>query len=100
MNRPINLRTYTRAVVAATMIVLWSVSALTGVLRWLAPTGPRSGQIPLWLGLTKNQWGDVHFWFSVAAVTITAIHIVIDWRALMGCMRYLASAHRDPELRQ
>ncbi len=81
------------------MIVLWSAAALTGFLLWLAPEGPRSGRTLLLLGLTKHQWGDMHFWFSVTAVIVTVIHIAIDWRALVGCMRYLASAHRGSEPR-
>lgn len=36
----------------------------------------------LFLGLTKRQWGDVHFWVSVAALGVTIAHVIIDRQAL------------------
>jgi len=87
-------KAYARAWVAIALFVTWGISAFTGFLMWAAPSGPRSGRIPLMLGLTKSAWGDLHFWISVAAITVTVIHIVIDWRVLTAIMRYMASAHR------
>jgi len=64
----------------------------------LSECDPRSptGQIELSLGLTKAGWGDSHFWTSVIALGVTAVHVAVDWRALRGCMPYLASPHREP----
>jgi hypothetical protein len=92
--RPIKLKVYARAVVAVLLIVTWILVALTGLLLWLAPEGPRSGQIALLLGLTKGEWGDIHFWIAVATFIVTVLHIIIDWKALRGVIRYLTSAHR------
>jgi Domain of unknown function (DUF4405) len=49
----------------------------------------------LFLGLTKREWGDLHLWFSLIALGVTLLHLVIDWRGLYGCLHYLASVHRD-----
>lgn len=95
-NRPVNLRIYIRAVVAIALFVVWGLSGFTGFLLWVAPSGPRAGRQLLLLGLTKGEWGDVHFWVSVAAGIVTIIHIVIDWRALRACVRYMTSVHRGP----
>lgn len=84
-----------RALIAIALIVLWGLAAMTGFLLYLAPTGPRSGRLIL-LFLTKAQWGDVHFWMSIAASAITIVHIAIDWRALKACVRYLTSVDRSP----
>ena len=46
--------------------------------------------------LTKAQWANVHFWLSVAASLVTIMHIVIDWKALTGCVRFLTSVERKP----
>jgi len=27
-------------------------------------------------------------------VSVTLVHVLIDWRALRGCLRYLVSAHQ------
>jgi len=98
--RPIRVRIYARAVVAITLIITWGLMAVTGLLLWLAPSGPRSGRELLLLGLTKQEWGDVHFWIAVATVVVTLVHIIIDWKALRGVIRYLTSVHRRPEIRE
>lgn len=90
----INVKAYTRAIVAILLIAAWTLAFLSGWLLWFAPHGPRSGRIPLLLGLTKRHWGDVHFWISLAASGVTVLHVAIDWKALKGCLRYLTSAHR------
>jgi hypothetical protein len=87
------VKAQTRAAIAFALIVLWAISALTGFLLYIAPTGPRSGRLVL-LFLTKAAWGDVHFWISIAAGIITIIHIMIDWKALKACMRFLVSTER------
>jgi hypothetical protein len=88
-------RIYTRAVVAIALITVWILSAVSGFILWLAPEGQQSGQQSLLFGITKQGWGDIHFWISIAAIVITILHIVIDWKALRGVLRYLTSVHRD-----
>ncbi len=95
MVRPINLKTYSRAVIAIAMMVIWSLVTVSGFLLWIAPSGPRSGYRLLFLGLTKREWGDLHLWFSLIALGVTLLHVVIDWRGMYGCLHYLASVHRD-----
>ncbi|MFC1906941.1 DUF4405 domain-containing protein [Chloroflexota bacterium] len=92
--RPINVKTYTRAVVAIMLITVWTLVGLTGLLLWLAPSGSSSGKQALLFELTNSEWGDVHFWFAVAALVVTVVHLIIDWKALRGVLRYLTSAHR------
>jgi hypothetical protein len=92
--RIINPIVYLRSWVSIALIATWSLSVFTGILLWLAPSGRRSGRSLLLLDLTKREWGDLHFWFSVIALIITLIHVTIDWRALCGCMRYLITTQR------
>jgi len=58
--RPVKFKAYVRAVVAVALFIVWGLSAFTGVLLWLAPTGRRAGQRLLLLDLTKDEWGDIH----------------------------------------
>ena len=97
-NRPIRFKVYARAVIAILLIVSWVVLSFTGLLLWLAPSGRRAGQVPLLLNLTKNELGDVHFWIAVATVVVTVVHMIVDWKALRGVIRYLTSVHRSPEI--
>jgi len=95
--RPINARAYVRGVVALSMLLVWGAVAFSGVLMWLAPEGQRSGRALLLFGWDKHFWGDVHLWLSLTALGLTAIHLIVDWRALCGCVRYLVRAHRAPD---
>ena len=60
-------------------------SALVGFLM-LVSTGllmyvvlpPRSGRRVVW-GLTRHQWGDIHFWVSVIISALIVIHTLPHW---------------------
>lgn len=95
LRRPIHPKAYARSVIAVALLTAWPIVAASGLLLWLAPEGQRSGQMALLFDLTKHQWADVHFWISISAVSVTLIHVLLDWRALRGCLRYLVSAHRS-----
>lgn len=94
----INPKTYARAVVAIALLVSWGLAAFTGFLLWFAPKGAGAGKLLLFLGLTRHEWGEVHFVMSVTALGITVIHLVVDWRALRGVLHYLISVYRHPNL--
>jgi hypothetical protein len=93
--RPLRPKVYARAIIAIALIIVWVGSAFSGLILWLAPEVRRAGQQPLLFGITKENWGDVHFWICVAVVVVTLAHIIIDWKALRGVIRYLTSVHRD-----
>jgi len=99
-SRQIKVKVYARAVVAIMLIIVWGLVAITGLLLWLAPSGPQSGRQLLLFNLTKSEWGDIHFWVAVAVFIVTVVHIIIDWKALRGVVRYLISVHRRPEIRE
>jgi len=92
--RPINVKVYARAITAIVLITVWILSAFSGLILWLAPEVRQPGQQPLLFDITKSEWGDIHFWICVAVVAVTLVHIIIDWKALRGVIRYLTSVHR------
>lgn len=96
--RAIPGKVYAKVIVAISMIVLWSLSAASGVVAWFAPRGPRSGWTALLFNMTKRDWIDLHFWLSVAAVLVTLVHIVLDWRPLVGYIRCITRVrHISPK---
>jgi hypothetical protein len=88
-------KAYLRSVTAISMITVWGAMIMTGFLIYIAPTGPRSGRLPIFF-LNKGQWVDLHFWIGLLAIFFTVMHVIIDWKALLGCLRYLASLERRP----
>ena len=67
---------------AIALIIVWGLTALTGLLLWLAPSGQRAGKQLLLFDLTKSEWGDIHFWVAVAVLIVTLVHIIIDWKGI------------------
>ncbi len=100
MNRKqeIRVKLYTRAIVAIMLVSAWSLLSISGLILWLAPTGRRSGQLELFLGLTKQEWGELHFWIALATIVITVVHIIIDWKVFVGIIRYLTSTRRQQDM--
>jgi len=45
-------------------------------------TGPASGEkliTTLW-GMTRVQWGEVHFWIAVGMLVVLAFHLILHWK--------------------
>ncbi|MCM8794239.1 MAG: DUF4405 domain-containing protein [Candidatus Omnitrophica bacterium] len=38
----------------------------------------------LW-GLTRHEWGEIHFWIAVALMAILSVHLILHWRWIV-CM--------------
>ena len=93
--RPIKPKVYARAIIAISLITVWILSAFSGLILWLAPEVRQAGKQPLLFGIIKSEWGEIHFWICVTVVIVTIVHIIIDWKALRGVIRYLTSVHRD-----
>jgi hypothetical protein len=48
------------------------------ILRFPLPPGSNK-YLTLW-GLTRHQWGDVHFWISLGLVTVILLHVCVHWQ--------------------
>ena len=98
--RPRKVKVYIRAVTAISLLIIWALVTFIGIIIWAAPSGQRSGQRPQLLDLTKSEWGAIHFLVAAATIAITLVHIIIDWKALCGVIRYLITVHREQGIRE
>ena len=58
----------------------------TGVLlRYVLPPG--SGHRTLLWGLDRHDWGQIHFWISMAFLAVLAIHLVLHRRWIASVTR-------------
>jgi len=48
------------------------------ILRFPLPPGSNKYQT-LW-GLTRHQWGDVHFWISLGLLAVILLHLCLHWQ--------------------
>lgn len=55
------------------------------ILRFSLPPGTNRS-LSLW-GLTRHQWGDIHFWLALATVGIILIHLVLHWTWIVSVVR-------------
>ncbi len=54
----------------------------TGVLlHFMLPPG--SGRWSEVWGLSRHQWGDIHFWISVVFFAVLAVHLILHWRFIL-----------------
>jgi hypothetical protein len=83
--------------------IAFSGLLLTGaVLKWVVPHGGQGrgggrgqGMNQAWLGLTRHEWGDVHFWIAVAAVVFVIAHLALHMGWILGAIRkYLLGGAR------
>jgi heme/copper-type cytochrome/quinol oxidase subunit 2 len=58
----------------------------TGIIvRFTLPPG--SGRaLGVW-GLTRHQWGDLHFWLALAAVATVVLHLALHWMWVVSVVR-------------
>jgi hypothetical protein len=48
------------------------------ILRFPLPPGTNK-DLTLW-GLTRHQWGDVHFWISLGLIAVILLHLCLHWQ--------------------
>ena len=79
-------RTRLNAVVDAVTALVFIFLASTGLfLYFILPSGSRGDMV--W-GMTRQEWGDVHFWLSVAILVLIGVHVVLHrkwiWAMIVG----------------
>ena len=69
------------------------------ILRFALPPGSNRS-LALW-GLTRHQWGDLHFWLALAALGVVVIHLVLHWTWVVSVVRrwIIGAAHGAPSPR-
>lgn len=55
------------------------------LLRYLLLPG--SGRWSEVWGMTRHQWGEVHFWIAIAFFAVLALHLLQHWRFILGLFR-------------
>lgn len=68
----------------AFMFFLFLVS--TGIiLHYLLPHGS-GGSRSIW-GMSRHDWGDIHFYVSIGFLAILAIHLILHWNWIVNLIR-------------
>jgi hypothetical protein len=61
--------------------LLFCIMAGTGLLlAYRLPPGSRGGHGLSALGWSRHEWGDLHFWISLAFLALILVHMGLHWR--------------------
>ncbi len=80
---------YIKYFVIAALVAAWILAAWTGFMLGVVPYSPGNVNDVLLLGYTRAEWGIIHSWLSVTAVSMTAVEILISRKSLREFMNYL-----------
>ena len=50
--------------------------------------GAEAKSISLLWGLSRHEWGDIHYWISVAMMGILAVHLLLHWKWISYVMSH------------
>ncbi|MEM1708583.1 MAG: DUF4405 domain-containing protein [Nitrososphaerota archaeon] len=70
-----------RVVIFFSAVALGLVSLFTGLVLYFWPHGPRSGQLII-MGLNKTGWSDLHVYFSMLALLVIVVHLILNWKSI------------------
>ena len=88
--------------VDVTSLVIMASMAVTGVvMKYAVPSGQGrrrgSGLGPeTWLGLSRHEWGDLHFYLALLLLTLIGLHLVLHWSWIKCRLRELGGRGRGP----
>jgi len=80
----------------ATLLAILVMVGTGLIMKFTLPPGSGSRGLVLW-SMTRHEWGDVHFWASVALAALLVLHVALHWAWVCGTIRRLVngpSVHR------
>lgn len=51
-----------------------------------APGGMRRPIVLLW-GLTRHEWGNIHYWTAIVLMAALSLHLVLHWKWIVAMVR-------------
>lgn len=80
---------YIKYFVIAALAAAWILAAWTGFMLGVVPYSPGGEKDVLLLGYTRAEWGVIHSWLSVTAVSMTAVEILFIRKSFGEFLSYL-----------
>lgn len=89
-------RTFANVIIDLAAALLFVGMIATGyVMRFPLPPGTNR-VLTLW-GLTRHQWGGIHYWISIGLLAVIAVHLVLHWKWIVTVvgkrLRLVAKPH-------
>lgn len=79
-----------------TLLVFFGLVETGLLLYFVLPPGSGKQGLSLW-GLSRHEWGDIHFWLSLAIIALIVLHVVLHWQWVCTVIqRKLGSPEQGP----
>jgi mono/diheme cytochrome c family protein len=89
-------RTLVNLLIDLAAAVLFLGMLATGYLiRFPLPPGTNKA-LSLW-GLSRHQWGGIHFWISVALLSVLLVHLALHWQWVVTVIRRQLTQGTSPQ---
>jgi len=66
------------------------IASIGFLMGLVIPKGPSAAEsAKYFLGLHRHQWGNIHFYLSIAFTVLVIIHLIFSWRWIKGKARHI-----------
>lgn len=69
----------------ASLVALVFLISTGFLMRYTLPPGQSHGQTVL--GLSRHDWGGLHFWVSMGLLVLIAVHIALHWKWIVTMVK-------------
>ena len=70
-----------------TFLVMWGLITTGLLMKYVLPPG--TGHRLAVSGMTRHDWGEVHFWLAVSACALALVHVWLHWQWVCATTRRL-----------
>jgi hypothetical protein len=78
------------ALAATGLMLRWQMPPGSGGLHGMgAGSGAGAGSRPVTVvwGLSRHQWGSVHYWIALVLMAVLAVHLILHWKWIVCVLR-------------
>jgi hypothetical protein len=80
------------ALIGTGVILRWVLPPGTGGLGRALSGGQGGEHIKELWGMSRHEWGTIHFWYAMVFVVLMAVHVVLHWTWIKSYVKSLFGA--------
>lgn len=77
------------------LLLMWGLLVTGLLIKYILPPG--SGHFLAVSGMTRHDWGEIHFWMAVGVCVVVFLHVLLHWQWVCATTRKLVAGSGDGE---